>query len=146
MQATKNPVYPFNPGSAAPASQHWRMHWGMVLACLSATAVLTGSAQSGQQAQQANGERPVLVPAASGQKPVGERQNGLQEYEAANAERKKKIAADSALLLKMATDLKAEVDKTNKDMLSITVIRKAEAIEKLARGVKEEMKLTVGAN
>jgi hypothetical protein len=38
------------------------------------------------------------------------------------------------------------VDKTNKDMLSITVIRKADAIEKLAHQVKEKMKLTVGAS
>ena len=41
---------------------------------------------------------------------------------------------------------KAEVDKTTKDTLSISVIRKADAIEKLAHEVKEKMKLTVGAN
>ena len=40
--------------------------------------------------------------------------------------------------------LKAEVDKTNKDMLSLNVIRKADEIEKLAHNVKEKMKLTVG--
>ena len=38
------------------------------------------------------------------------------------------------------------MDKTNKDMLSITVIRKADAIEKLARQVKEKMKRTAGAS
>jgi hypothetical protein len=36
------------------------------------------------------------------------------------------------------------VDKTNKDMLSLNVIRKADEIEKLAHSVKEKMKLTVG--
>jgi len=67
-----------------------------------------------------------------------------QSFEAANAERKKQIADDSSKLLKLATDLKTEVDKTNKDTLSINVIRKAEAIEKLAHDVKEKMKLSVG--
>jgi nitric oxide reductase activation protein len=67
-----------------------------------------------------------------------------QNFEAANAERKKQIADDTEKLLKLATDLKAEVDKTNKDTLSLGVIRKADEIEKLAHIVKEKMKLTVG--
>jgi hypothetical protein len=67
-----------------------------------------------------------------------------RNFEAINAERKRQITADSARLLKLATDLKIEVDKTGKDELSIFVIRKAEEIEKLAHGVKEKMQLTVG--
>jgi hypothetical protein len=69
-----------------------------------------------------------------------------QRYAAANAERKKQIADDSAKLLKLATELKSEVDNTSKDTLSLSVIRKADEIEKLAHGVKEKMKLSVGAN
>jgi hypothetical protein len=53
------------------------------------------------------------------------------------AERKRQIAADSAALLRMAIDLKSEVDKTTKETLSIPVIRKAGEIEKLARTVKD---------
>ena len=75
-----------------------------------------------------------------------EQQAKKQNFEAANAERRKIIADESALLLKLATDLKTEVDKTSKDTLSLSVIRKADVIEKLARDVKEKMKLTVGAN
>jgi hypothetical protein len=66
-------------------------------------------------------------------------------YAAANLERKKQIAADTAKLLELATELKQDVDKTDKDTLSISVIRKAEMIEKLAKGVKEKMKLTAAA-
>jgi len=44
----------------------------------------------------------------------------------------------------MAVALKAEVDKTNKDTLSLKVIRKADEIEKLARTVKEKMKQSSG--
>jgi hypothetical protein len=65
---------------------------------------------------------------------------------AANAERKKQISDDSARLLTLAGDLKSEVDKTSKDTLSLIAIRKADEIEKLARNVKEKMKLTVVPN
>ena len=67
-----------------------------------------------------------------------------QSFDAANAERKKQLSDESAQLLTLAMSLKAEVDKTNKDMLSLNVIRKADEIEKLAHSVKEKMKLTVG--
>jgi len=36
----------------------------------------------------------------------------------------------------MANDLKTEVDKSTKDMLSVTVVRKADEIEKLAHKVR----------
>jgi len=57
-----------------------------------------------------------------------------------------KAAYDSAQLLQLATDLKKEVDKTTKDTLSVDVIRKAEMIQKLARGVKEKIKAQDGAS
>ena len=53
-------------------------------------------------------------------------------------ERQKKLAADTDKLLALATDLKKEVDKTNKDILSIEVVKKADEIEKLARSMKNE--------
>ena len=49
---------------------------------------------------------------------------------------KREIEAESANLLKMATALKAEVDKTTKDTLSVTVVRKAGEIEQLAHKVR----------
>lgn len=65
---------------------------------------------------------------------------GQAAMSSAIAERRKQIAGDSAKLLALATDLKAEVDKTTKDTLSLAVVRKAEAIEKLAHAVREGMK------
>jgi hypothetical protein len=50
------------------------------------------------------------------------------------------LANDSARLLALAISLKAEVDKTNKDTLSLNVIRRADEIEKLAHTVREHMK------
>jgi hypothetical protein len=79
--------------------------------------------------------------ATSPQIAIAEVHPDVRNGEAANVERRKQIADDSARLLKMATELKAEVDKTTKDTLSLSVIRKADEIEKLAHAVKEKMKL-----
>ncbi len=56
------------------------------------------------------------------------------------SDRQKKLIADTDRLLFLANELKADMDKTTKDTLSIEVIRKAEEIEKLAHNVKERMK------
>ena len=55
-------------------------------------------------------------------------------------ERHKRLEADTAKLLALTNELKAEVDKASKDELSLDVVRKAAEIEKLARDVKERMK------
>ncbi len=56
------------------------------------------------------------------------------------SDRQKKLAADTDKLLALAKELKQQVDKTNKDVLSVNVVKKAEEIEKLARSVKSQMK------
>lgn len=48
------------------------------------------------------------------------------------------VAAQCASLLKMATDLKAEVAKTTKDVLSVAVIRDAGQIEETAKKMREQ--------
>ena len=57
-----------------------------------------------------------------------------------NTDRQKQLVLDTQKLLALANELKSEVDKSNKDTLSLDVIRKADEIEKLARSVKEKMK------
>jgi hypothetical protein len=84
------------------------------------------------------------LPDANDQMEMRDQANKSKDYTAANAERRKQIADDTAKLLKLAADLKAEVDKTSKDTLSLGVIRKADEIERLAHSVKEKMKLSVG--
>ena len=49
------------------------------------------------------------------------------------------ILADTQKLHRLSQELKAEVDKSSKDTLSLSVIRKAQEVEKLARSLKEEM-------
>jgi hypothetical protein len=54
--------------------------------------------------------------------------------------RQAQIEADTQKLLKLSQELKAEVAKSSKDTLSLSVIKKAEEVEKLARTLKEELK------
>jgi hypothetical protein len=86
------------------------------------------------------------IPDSNQANQINDQQKKKDNFEAANAERKKEIASDSTKLLKLATELKAEIDKTNKDTLNLKVVRKADEIEKLAHSVKEKMQLTVGAS
>jgi hypothetical protein len=58
----------------------------------------------------------------------------------ANQERQASLKKDTDKLLKLATELKEYVDKTNENMLSMDVVKKAEEIEKLAHSVRDKMK------
>jgi hypothetical protein len=57
-----------------------------------------------------------------------------------NLQRQQEIQKDTEKLLELATELKQAVDKSNENMLSLDVIKKAEQIEKLAKQVKDKMK------
>ncbi len=50
------------------------------------------------------------------------------------------LKRDTDKLLEMATDLKQSVDRTNANILSMDVIKRAQEIEKLAKSVREKMK------
>jgi hypothetical protein len=58
----------------------------------------------------------------------------------ANAQRHVALKRDTDRLLKLSTELKAYVDKSNQNLLSLEVVKKADEIEKLAHSVKEKMK------
>jgi hypothetical protein len=58
----------------------------------------------------------------------------------ANLQRQAAIKADTDKLLKLAVELKDSVDKSNENLLSLDVVKKAEEIEKLAHSVKDKMK------
>jgi len=57
-----------------------------------------------------------------------------------NEARQQDIKKDTDKLLELATQLKQYVDKTNENILSMDVVKKAEEIEKLAHAVREKMK------
>lgn len=57
-----------------------------------------------------------------------------------NKDRQAALKKDTDKLLELANQLKEYVDKTDENMLSLDVIKKAEEIEKLSKSVKEKMK------
>ena len=88
------------------------------------------------------------VPAASPQVETRQdpAQKEMQERMAreANKKRQQDIREETDKLFQLATELKAAVDKSNENLLSLDVVRKAEEVEKLAKKVKEKMKESVG--
>lgn len=58
--------------------------------------------------------------------------------------RQRQVASECNDLLQMATDLKAAVDKSTKDELSVDVVRKAGQIEQYARKVRVGTQLAAG--
>ena len=63
-----------------------------------------------------------------------------EQAKKANLERQAQLRRDADQLLKLATELKQYVDKSNENTLSVDVIKKAAEIERLARSVKDKMK------
>ena len=57
-----------------------------------------------------------------------------------NTERQRRLVADTDKLLALATELKLDVEKTDKNILSVDVVKKADEIERLAKSVKDRMK------
>ena len=63
-----------------------------------------------------------------------------KQVAARNDDRQKRLEADTDKLLQLATQLHEDVAKTNKNVLSVDVVKRAQEIEKLAHDVKERMK------
>jgi hypothetical protein len=89
-----------------------------------------------------------LLSAAGSQQPrtQSEMDKEMQDRQIkeANKKRQQDIRNDTDKLFQLATELKAAVDKSNENLLSLDVVRKADEVEKLAKRVKEKMKESVG--
>ncbi len=82
----------------------------------------------------------VYVPSAAdspGSLPPGFQQQAQAKQ---NEDRQTAMKRDADRLFAMASELKQNVDRTNGNILSLDVIKKAQAIEKLAKSVREKMK------
>jgi len=124
-----------------PLPHRWAFVIGCCIVLYAALASGGGTAQSAKGATSvagANVDR--SSPTSDDQTKMKDQQAKQQSVDEGDQERKKQLSDDTAKLLTLAMALKAEVDKTNKDTLSLNVIRKADEIEKLARNVKEKMK------
>ena len=119
------------------------------LAGLAALLCLTLLQGSGQQPNNPPRNVPEFInrlPDANDQARMRQEQKTQADFAAANAMRQKQVAEDTAKLLKLANDLKSEVDKAGADTLSVAALRKADAIEKLAHNIKQKMTITIGGS
>jgi type VI protein secretion system component VasF len=103
----------------------------------------------GIHAQQVDHSNPPPLPAAMNSMPPF---GSSSSSDPGTAEMEKKMMLKRAVLrqhdivdqttklLVLAQELKADVDKSNKDQLSMSVVKKAEEIEKLAKSVKDKMR------
>ena len=141
-----------------PATRPLRFPGSRAWVCLAAAAV-TGAALIGAAQNPNQNNPPVPLPRhplilaeanrepdANDQMLMHEQQAKQKNYAAANRERKKQIADDSAKLLQLAAELNAEMGKAAQDTPTLTEMIRVGEIERLAHDVKEKMKLTVGAN
>jgi hypothetical protein len=111
--------------------------FALVLLLLAVTFSTPCFSQNPPPIRPAPGQLPGQTPS-----PEDEERQRLEKEMAkkANHERQVHLKRDTDRLFKLATDLKDYVDKSNENTLSVSVINKAEEIEKLARSVKEKMK------
>ena len=124
----------------------WSWRWvsrskaGPVLLLLLAGAV-TGAAatQIAPQAPAGTVSRPAQPGFGDPHDPFSE-QTASKMTHLREDERRKRLMADTAKLVALTNELKAEVDNTSRDELSLDVVRKATEIEKLAHDVRERMK------
>lgn len=132
-----------HPSIVGPPRTFQQLHWKSCAAVIVFAAAISCAAQDKPAAANQENKPAATPPSSQTATPA----NTTKEQKAAvDGERKKQIADESTQLLSMALALKAEVDKTTKDTLSVNVIRKADEIEKLARTVKEKMKQSSGAS
>lgn len=108
-----------------------RAGWLCVVAGSAVVAIAAGAGLLSSHAQSS----PAQAAATSIQPATGQQaQQAIMPT--AESLQQQQVADEAADLLKMATDLKAAVDKTTKDTLSVGVIRKAGQIEQLAHKVR----------
>jgi hypothetical protein len=70
-------------------------------------------------------------------------QDNLKRFELMNLERQKEMTSDIAKLIELANQLKTETDKGTSDSLSMSQVRQAELIEKLAHSIQHKMRVSV---
>ena len=130
--------------------------WARNLSCLAVLAVLPSAAGVSQLPIGAastvhdNGGVPPANPAAN---PTADAnrfmedsmrlQDNRKRIAMLNVLRQKEMTADTAKLVQLAHQVKAEAKSNSRDSMSVVELRQVEAIEKLARGVQDKMEANV---
>jgi hypothetical protein len=123
------------------SSRSWvRNFLGLAVFAFGSISVAAGQQPAQQPTQASAAEPPAAQPAAAQAPATAEATVDASKPATPQTQEQKQLADDTAKLLILANELKAELDKSNKDTLSLGVIKKAEQVEKLAHKVRSEMK------
>lgn len=124
-----------------------KLRWGRLGLGAAGVLLMAGSLassqthDSGQMQQPPQMQQPMPPPFGTPNPSDPMQRQRMDKMEKArNADRQKQLEQDTDKLLTLAKELKDEVDKSNKDTLSVDVVKKAAAIEKLAKSVKDRMR------
>jgi hypothetical protein len=90
-------------------------------------------------------QQPPNMPSVEPGPPMGNSEDAAAQMrdelaKKAEKERAEQLKLDTDKLLRLSVELKAYVDKTNNNVLSVDVMKKAEEIEKLAKSVHDKMR------
>jgi hypothetical protein len=115
----------------------WIRGRGAQLCALTCCAGLAVAAAAGLYRGHAQSS-PAQVASAPATAPASGQQENATTAMSAKDPHKPEITSECADLLKLATDLKRDVDKSSKDTLSVAVVHEAGEIEQLAHKVRTE--------
>jgi hypothetical protein len=127
------------------STQGWRAGLGTIRLGLALVLllVLPGGAQGGQQTQHGAGSIGQQVGPYTVDGPDNDPVEQEKRLKALNAERQKSMVADTNRLVKLATELDAELNGERRESLNSDQLRKFAEIEKLAKNIREKMSLSV---
>ena len=112
-----------------------------VVRCAVVGALLIMACPLGVSAWQAQQTQPLSNPAADAWKRVGVNDSAeVRQAQLLRVQRQKQLISDSDKLLKLATDLKQQIDSTPAQTLSADSMKKAAEIEKLAHNLRQQLK------
>ena len=129
----------------------WNAARVALFAC-GAASVALGQANPQAQVSQPQPKHTILDPAANRPPDANqimlmrEQQAKRKNFDIANSERKRQLAEDSALLLKLVGELSTEIGTASDEVPSPELMRRLEDIERLAHNVQQKMKMTMGAS
>jgi hypothetical protein len=115
----------------------WMLFLGL---CIFPVSILIFAQNASAQTRQSQPQLPPRDPTTPEDEDEARARLTNEMAKKAAKERVAAIKHDTDKLLKLSVELKQSVDKSDENVLSLDVIKKAEEIEKLARSVKEKMK------
>jgi len=131
-------------------SSHWQVGCAGAVVVLMLGAGLRTSPVAAQQQHQPPGtpglSQPTDAPRVPGMGTADSAPDPMRDtmregmLRQANEQRHKKMLDDANRMVQLSNELKADVEKTQKDELSVEVLKKAAEVEKLAHDVQQRMK------